>query len=289
MFMLKAKARPYQKFDGSLFDYTKSGFAGVSNIGTDRNWTGHHFGQANWYCFGRLGWNHELSAEEIAEEWIRMTFSNDKEVVSTLKEIMIASREIAVSYMTPLGLHHIMAEHHHYGPGPWVAVSGRPDWTSVYYHQADSKGVGFDRTKTGSNALGQYYPQVRERFSDPESCPDEYLLWFHHLDWDYKMKSGRTLWEELCYKYYGGADSARWMFNEFSTLLGKIDCERYKHISAFLKIQAEEAIWWRNSCLLYFQSHSKKPIPSKYEKPSGTLEYYKSLKFPYAPGIRPSW
>jgi len=275
--------------DGSLFKYANTGFAGVSNIGTDRNWTGHHFAQANWYCFGRLGWNHELSAEEIADEWIRMTFSNDKKVISTVKEIMIASRDITVSYMTPLGLHHIMAEGHHYGPGPWVAVSGRPDWTSVYYHQADSKGIGFDRTKTGSNALSQYYPEVRERFSDLKTCPEEYLLWFHHLSWDYEMKSGRTLWEELCYKYYSGADSVKWMIDGWSSLSGKIDKERFEHVSTFLKIQAKEAIWWRNSCLLYFQSYSNMSIPSQYEKPEKSLEYYKSLKFPYAPGIRPSW
>jgi alpha-glucuronidase len=275
--------------DGSLFNYPNSGFAGVSNIGTDRNWTGHHFGQANWYSFGRLAWNHELSASEIAEEWISMTFSNDKEVVNTVKEIMMASRDITVSYMTPLGLHHIMAEHHHYGPGPWVSVSGRPDWTSVYYHQADSNGIGFDRTETGSNALSQYYPEVREKFSNPKECPDEYLFWFHHLPWDYKMKSGRTLWEELCHKYYMGADSVKWMVDEFSSLKGKIDGERFEQVSAFLKIQQKEAIWWRNACLLYFQTFSKKPIPAKYEKPSETLEYYKSLKFPYAPGIRPSW
>ncbi len=275
--------------DGSLFDYTNTGFSGVSNIGTDRNWTGHHFGQSNWYSFGRLAWNHELSAGEIAEEWIRMTFSNDREVINTVKEIMIASREITVSYMTPLGLHHIMAEHHHYGPGPWVAVSGRPDWTSVYYHQADSNGIGFDRTKTGSNALAQYYPEVREKFSDPRKCPDEYLLWFHHLPWDYKMKSGRTLWEELCYKYYHGADSVDWMVKEWSSLEGKIDNERFEHVSAFLKIQRKEAIWWRNSCLLYFQEYSGETIPAKYEKPEKTLEYYENLEFPYAPGIRPSW
>lgn len=275
--------------DGSLFNYTKSGFAGVSNIGTDRNWTGHHFGQANWYSFGRLAWNHELSAEDIAEEWIRMTFSDKKEVVNTVKEIMMASREITVSYMTPLGLHHIMAEHHHYGPGPWVSVSGRPDWTSVYYHQADSKGIGFDRTETGSNALGQYYPEVREKFSNLETCPDEYLLWFHHLPWNYEMKSGRTLWEELCYKYYHGADSVKWMIDEWSSLSGKIDKERFEHVSAFLKIQEKEAVWWRNACLLYFKEFSNKPIPEEYEKPEKTLEYYKSLKFPYAPGIRPSW
>jgi alpha-glucuronidase len=275
--------------EGSLFNYTNSGCAGVSNIGTDRNWTGHHFAQGNWYSFGRLAWNHDLTASEIAEDWIRMTFSNDTEVVNTLKEIMLASREITVSYMTPLGLHHIMAEGHHYGPGPWVSVSGRPDWTSVYYHQADSIGIGFDRTEKGSNAAAQYYPPVREKFSNLQTCPDEYLLWFHHLPWDYKMKSGRTLWEELCYKYYRGADSVKWMMDEFSTLKDKIDNERFEQVSTFLKIQAEEAVWWRNACLLYFQTFSKRPIPEEYEKPARTLEYYKSLRFPYAPGIRPSW
>jgi alpha-glucuronidase len=275
--------------DGSLFGYPSTGFAGVSNIGTDRNWTGHHFAQANWYSFGRLAWNHELTAGEIAEEWIRMTFSNDKEVVNTVKEIMLASRGITVSYMTPLGLHHIMAEHHHYGPGPWVAVSGRPDWTSVYYHQADSDGIGFDRTKTGSDALSQYYPEVREKFSDPRKCPDEYLLWFHHLPWDYKMKSGRTLWEEFCYKYYHGADSVNWMIKEWSSLEGKIDDERFERILKFLNIQRKEAVWWRNACLLYFKEYSGQPIPAKYERTEKTLEYYKSLEFRYAPGIRPSW
>jgi alpha-glucuronidase len=275
--------------DGSLFKYTNSGCAGVSNIGTDRNWTGNHFAQGNWYSFGRLAWNHDLPPGEIAEDWIRMTFSNDKEVVKILKEIMLASREITVSYMTPLGLHHIMAEGHHYGPGPWVSVSGRPDWTSVYYHQADSLGIGFDRTETGSGAIGQYYPEVREKFSNLATCPDEYLLWFHHLPWDYKMRAGRTLWEELCYKYYSGADSVKWMADEFSTLSEKIDKERFNQVSTFLKIQAEEAVWWRNACLLYFQTFSKRPIPEEYEKPARTLEYYKNLKFPYAPGIRPSW
>ncbi|MEJ2567393.1 MAG: alpha-glucuronidase, partial [candidate division WOR-3 bacterium] len=192
-------------------------------------------------------------------------------------------------YMTPLGLHHIMAENHHYGPGPWVAVSGRPDWTSVYYHQADSDGIGFDRTKTGSNALAQYYPEVREKFSDPKECPEEYLLWFHHLPWNYRMKSGRTLWEELCYRYYSGADSVNWMIKEWCPLEGKIDDERFERVLTFLNIQKKEAVWWRNSCLLYFKEYSGEPIPEKYEKPRKTLEYYKSLHFPYAPGIRPSW
>ncbi len=275
--------------DGSLFDHENNGLAGVSNIGTDRNWTGHQFGQANWYAFGRLAWDHELTPAEIAEEWIRSTFSNDEEVVTTLKKVMLASREIAVRYMTPLGLHHIMAEGHHYGPGPWVHTSGRPDWTSKYYHQADSLGVGFNRTSTGSDAISQYAPEVQEKYANPETCPDEYLLWFHHLPWDFKMKSGRTLWEELCYTYYEGADSAKWMADQWASLEGKIDEERFNQVQTFLNIQQKEAVWWRNSCLLYFQEYSKRPVPEDLEKPSGTLEYYKNLRFPYAPGIRPSW
>src|SRR5690606_24990938 len=192
--------------DGSLDGHSISGMAGVANIGTDRNWCGHPFGQANWYAFGRLAWDHQLSAEEIAEEWIRMTFGNDEIVISTILPMMMVSREITVNYMTPLGLHHLMGRNHHYGPGPWVD-GGRPDWTSVYYHRADSMGIGFDRTTSGSDAVSQYFPPVAETFNSLEKCPEEYLLWFHHVPWDYKMKSGETLWNALVHKYYAGVDS----------------------------------------------------------------------------------
>lgn len=271
--------------DGSLDNHSISGIAGVSNIGTDRNWTGHLFGQANWYAFGRLAWNHELTSDEIAEEWIRQTFSNDNEVVSKIKTIMLKSREDCVNYMTPLGLHHIMGWNHHYGPAPWIKDKHRDDWTSVYYHRADSNGIGFDRTEKGSNAVSQYYPEVAETFSSLEKCPDEYLLWFHHLPWKFKMKSGKTLWEELCYHYYKGVEGVKETINIWNSLESKIDKDEFEHVKMLLNIQLKEAIWWRNACVLYFQTFSKMPIPNELEKPDKSLEYYMNLNFPYAPGI----
>jgi alpha-glucuronidase len=274
--------------DGSLEGHTLSGMAGVANIGSDRNWCGHPIAQANWYAFGRFAWDHALSSETIADEWIRMTFNNNPDVVKTLKEIMMASREITVKYMTPLGLHHIMGRNHHYGPGPWVK-GGRADWTSVYYHRADENGIGFDRSSKGSNALEQYQPEVRKMFDDVSACPEEYLLWFHHPAWDYRMKSGRTLWDEMCHQYYAGADSVIWMQKEWDSLKGKIDDERYQHVRSLLHIQQEEAVRWRNSCVLYFQTFSGRPIPEGLQKPEHSLEYYQGLEFPFAPGIRPRW
>ncbi len=271
--------------DGSLFNQTLSGIAGVSNIGTDRNWTGHLFGQANWYAFGRLAWDYNLSSEEIAEEWIRMTFSNNEEVISKIKSIMLKSREDCVNYMTPLGIHHIMGWNHHYGPAPWIKDKHRDDWTSVYYHRADTIGIGFDRTSKGSNAVSQYFPEVAEKFSSLDKCPEEYLLWFHHLPWDYRMKSGKTLWEELCYSYYKGVEGVKETIAIWNSLKNKIDNEQYKHVEMLLNIQLKEAIWWRNACVLYFQTFSKKPIPDELEKPDKSLDYYMNLNFPYAPGI----
>lgn len=279
----------HKVIDGSLDNHKLTGIAGVANIGNDRNWCGHPFAQSNWYSYGRLAWNPTLSAEALADEWIRMTFSNKPDVVTSLKNVMLASREIAVQYMTPLGLHHIMGWDHHYGPGPWIKDKPRADWTSVYYHKADSFGIGFDRTKTGSNALGQYAPAVQEKYGSLERCPEEYLLWFHHVSWDHKMKSGRLLWEELCYRYYQGADSVRWMQNAWNALEGKVDDDRFEQVKSLLAIQYKEAEWWRNSCILYFQKFSKKEIPAGLEKPDKPLSYYESLQFPFAPGIRPKW
>jgi len=271
--------------DGSIDNQSLTGIAGVANTGTDRNWTGHLFGQANWYAFGRLAWNHQLSSEEIADEWIKMTFSNNKEVVTTIKKIMMPSHEYCVNYMTPLGLHHIMGWDHHYGPAPWIKDKQRADWTSVYYHKADLNGIGFDRTVTGSNALSQYHPNVAKFYSSLETCPDKYLLWFHHLPWNYKTKSGRTLWEEMCYRYNWGVNGVRDMKKIWNSLQGKIDEERFNHVKMLLAIQEKEAVWWRDACLLYFQTFSKMPIPNEYEQPEHSLEYYMSLEFPYAPGI----
>lgn len=270
--------------DGSLNNYSVTAMAGVSNIGNERNWTSHPFGQATWYAFGRLAWNHQLTAAQIADEWIRQTFSNNRSVVSTIKKIMMASREAVVNYMTPLGLHHIMATGHHYGPGPWVDNLGRADWNPVYYHRADSYGIGFDRTATGSNAIAQYQPQVQSQWKDSNTCDEKYLLWFHHVSWSHKMKDGKILWNELCSKYQQGVDTVRWMQQQWNTLRNSIDEERYNQVKMFLTIQEKDAEWWKNACILYFQTFSKMPVPSNVEKPDHTLDYYKSLKFPYSPG-----
>jgi len=270
--------------DGSLHNYNNTGMAGVSNIGSDINWTGHLFGQANWYAFGRLAWNPYLSSEKIADEWIRLTFNNNKTLIDIIKNIMLISHETTVNYMTPLGLHHIMGWSNHYGPAPWID-KGRPDWTSVYYHRANEKGLGFDRSSTGSNSVNQYFPPLNELFNNIETCPEKYLLWFHHVNWDYKLKSGNTLWNELCYKYQEGCDSVNKMIESWQKVKGLIDEERYNHVLMLLKIQYKEAIWWKNSCLSYFQSFSKRPFPKGVVPPDHPLEYYMNLKFYYVPGI----
>ena len=263
--------------DGTLEKHGITGMAGVANTGTDRNWCGHPFAQSNWYAFGRLAWDLTLSADSIAEEWLRMTFTDNEAFIIPVKQMMMDSREYAVQYMTPLGLHHIMARDHHHGPGPWVS-EGRPDWTSVYYHRADTAGIGFDRTATGSNALSQYFPEVEHQLENPGFCPESLLLWFHHVPWDYRMTSGRTLWEELCYRYYDGVDSVKKMQQTWKSMEGMIDRERFEHVKAMLSIQVKEAIWWRDACVLYFQTFSRRPIPEGLEKPAHSLEYYKNIK-----------
>jgi alpha-glucuronidase len=271
--------------DGSLGNHKISGIAGVANIGADRNWTGHPFAQANWYALGRLAWDYTLSSEQIADEWIRQSFTNDEKFVTATKKIMLSSRETLVNYMNPLGLHHIMGTSHHYGPAPWISNAGRADWNPVYYHKADSVGIGFDRTVSGSNALEQYAPEVRRQWENINTTADEYLLWFHHVPWVYKMKSGRNLWDELCYKYNLGVADLRQMQKTWNNLKGLIDKERFEQVKMLLHIQEKEAVWWRDACLSYFQTFSKMPIPANYEQPAHSLEYYKSLKFPFAPGI----
>jgi alpha-glucuronidase len=270
--------------DGTLHGHAQSAIAGVSNIGTDRNWSGSHFDQANWYAYGRLAWDHALGAEAIAEEWIRMTFGNETGVVGPVKDMMLGSWPAVVDYMTPLGLHHIMGTDHHYGPAPWVSELSRPEWNPVYYHRADAKGLGFDRTQSGSSAAGQYFPPLNAIFNDPRRTPEKFLLWFHHLPWDYKTESGRILWDELVYRYNRGVGTVRAMRKTWASLEGAIDAERYNDVQAFLAIQEKEAIWWRDACLLYFQTFSRMPIPAEYERPAHDLEYYKSLSFPFAPG-----
>lgn len=270
--------------DGSLDNHSLNGMAGVANIGNDINWCGHPFAQANWYALGRLSWDYTLSSEQIAEEWLRMSYINNYSFVANAKEIMMHSRDIYVQFTNPIGLHHIMGTGHHYGPAPWVSNLNRPEWNPVYYHKADSIGIGFNRTSTGSNAIAQYFPEARKQWEDINSCEEKNLLWFHHVPWNHKMKSGRTVWEELCHHYYTGADRVKQMKQKWVALKPFVDKDRYEQVMQLLNVQHEEAIWWRNGCLLYFQTFSKQPIPAAYEQPDKTLEYYKSLRFPFAPG-----
>ena len=270
--------------DGSLDDHPLTGMSGVANIGNDINWCGHPFAQANWYALGRLAWNHDISSEQIADEWLRMSYTNNKGFLAAAVKLMLESRDIMVQYSNPIGLHHIMNTGHHYGPAPWVSNLNRPEWNPVYYHKADSMGIGFNRTQTGSNALSQYHPETRKQWANMTDSEERFLLWFHHVPWNFRMKSGRILWEELCYKYYIGAERARKMQATWKSLEAFVDKQRFEQVNMLLKIQHEEATWWRNACLLYFQTFSRLPIPAQYEKPGKTLEYYKSLRFPFAPG-----
>jgi len=270
--------------DNSLFKHQYSAIAGVANIGLDANWTGHHFGQANWYAFGRLAWNHQLSTDKIAEEWIRQTFTNDTDFVEPIKEMMMTSREAAVNYMMPLGLHHIFAWDHHYGPEPWCYFSwARPDWLPRYYHQASEDGIGFNRTKSGSNTVAQYFSPLSDKFNNLETCPENLLLWFHHVPWNHKMKTGRILWDELCYHYEDGVIAVRNYQKLWERMEPFVDKERFQHVKSRLEIQIHDAIWWTDACLLYFQTYSKLPIPADIEPPIYRLEDLKKIKLNMGP------
>jgi alpha-glucuronidase len=270
--------------DGELHGYQRTGMAGVSNIGADRNWTGSHFDQANWFAFGRLAWDPSLSAESIAQEWVRMTFSNDPAFVSPVVAMMMKSREAVVDYMTPLGLHHLMGTGHHYGPAPWVNDQKRADWNPTYYHRADALGLGFARGPQGSGATAQYAPSIAAQFADPAKTPERFLLWFHHLPWDYRMASGRILWDELVFRYTRGVEVVSQMRRTWAGLEPYVDSGRFAQVAAFLAIQEQEAQWWRDACIAYFQTFSKRPLPAGFAPPAHSLEYYQALKFPYAPG-----
>jgi alpha-glucuronidase len=262
--------------DGSLYHQRITGVAGVANTGSDRNWTGHHFAQANWYAFGRLAWNPDLPSKQIADEWIKMTWTRDARAVETITRMMLESREAVVDYMTPLGLHHIMWGGHHYGPAPWWDTESSPVWNPVYYHRADAQGLGFDRTATGSNTVSQYHAPVRDLFADLKSCPEKFLLWFHHVPWDYRLRSGRTLWDELALHYQRGVDWVRSARKTWESLSSVIDPERHAEVAKKLMIQERDAVVWRDACLLYFQTFSKRPLPTGVEQPQKTLEEYKA-------------
>lgn len=263
--------------------YLPGAIAGVANTGTNRNWTGHPLAAANWYAFGRLAWNPDLSPESVAEEWVRMTFSNDASVVESLRQMLMESHPAVVDYMMPLGLHHIMAWDHHYGPGPWID-QGRPDWTAVYYHKADKDGIGFDRTASGSGAVQQYHPDVAGLFADANACPDRYLLWFHHMPWDHPMPSGNNLWDEICLRYQRGVDTVGSWLEVWSGLKDSMDAQRHDHVMRLLTRQERESRWWRDACLSYFQTFSNRPLPEGVGVPEHDLEYYRNLRLRYVPG-----
>ena len=257
------------------------GVAGVVNVGDHVNWCGHDFAQANWYAYGRLAWNPDLSAEEIAREWLAQTFTTDRRFVEPMTQVMMESREAVVDYMMPLGLHHIFAWGHHYGPEPWCEVPGaRADWLPSYYHQADKEGLGFDRSRTGSDAVSQYPDSLARVFDSLEQCPEEYLLWFHHVNWNQKLRSGRSLWDELCYKYQKGVDEVRAFQRIWKDMQPYVDAERYQAVAERLDIQACDAVWWKDACLEYFRTFSKKKYPEGVEPPVFTLKELKKVKLP---------
>ena len=255
----------WKEFFGFVNPSKLIGISGVANIGDDANWCGHPFSQANWYAFGRLAWNPSLSAEEIAHEWLVQTYENqDEKFTKPVEMMMMTSREACVNYMMPLGLHHIFKFDHHYGPEPDGFIASYPlEWCPVYYHKADAKGIGFDRSSKGTDAVGQYPEPYRSLYDNIETCPEEYLLWFHHVAWDYKMKSGSTLWQELCMKYNMGVamvEVYRDFWHTSAKQYMKGHEQEWQHTDSLLNVQLENAKEWRNTCLKYFQTFSKMEI-----------------------------
>jgi alpha-glucuronidase len=270
--------------DGSLFGGKITGMAGVANVGTDRNWSGSEFNQANWYAFGRLAWNPDDTSRAIATDWAKMTFTSDPAFVNPVVEMMLASREAVVNYMTPLGLHHLMATGHHYGPGPWVHDLKRPEWNPVYYHRADAAGIGFDRTPSGSNATSQYAPPVAAEFNDISRIPERFLLWFHHVPWGYRMASGRTLWDEMVIHYDEGVAATARARETWAKMKPYVDPQRFAEEEAFLRIEQNDAQWWRDASIAYFQTFSKLPLPAGHAPPPHDAEYYEAINYPFVPG-----
>ena len=269
----------WEEFFGEVRPDRLKAAAGVANIGTDVNWCGHHFAQANWYAFGRLAWNPSLTSDRIADEWLRQTFTSQPAFVRPVKEMMLQSREAVVNYMMPLGLHHQFAWGHHYGPEPWCSVPGaRPDWLPSYYHKADKEGIGFDRSSKGSDAVSQYPDSLRQIYNDKATCPEIYLLWFHHVPWHHQMKSGRTLWGELCHAYDRGVRQVRGFQEVWDSVEPFVDARRFGEVQSKLKIQMRDAVWWKDACLLYFQTFSGMPVPAGIERPVHELEDMKRFR-----------
>lgn len=270
--------------DGSSERHRLTGMAGVANIGRDRDWSGSTFNQANWYAFGRLAWDPYLPADGIAREWAQQTFGNDRRVVDPVVAMMMGSREAVVDYTGPFGLAHLMATGHHYGPGPWVADLQRPEWNPVYYHRADRRGIGFDRTRSGSDAVAQYAPPVARRLADPRTTPERELLWFHHVPWDRRMTSDRTLWQEMVARYDRGVDYVAGMRRQWDELKPLIDAERWQKTATLLGVQEREARWWRDASLAYWMSVNGRALPAGVTPPAHDLAWYEAQRYPHAPG-----
>lgn len=248
--------------------HSVTAIAGVANIGNDVNWTRNDLAQANWYAFGRLAWNSQLSASQIADEFLQTTFTADERFVVPMRQVMLRSWHAAIQYMMPLGLHHIFAMEHHYGPGAWHDFEGgRDDWKPWYYHKADSLGIGFDRTMTGSKAVAQYAQPLASTYNNIETCPEDLLLWFHHVPWDYIMRNGLTLWDNLCYAYNEGVTLADGFAATWKKMQPYIDAERYNRLDIRFNRQARDARWWRDATLHYFARFSRLPLPVDCERP----------------------
>lgn len=270
--------------DGSAFRGQLTGMAGVANTGRSRDWSGSTMNQANWYAFGRLAWDPSLSAETIAREWAAQTFSPDPKLVDPLVRMMMGSREAVVDYTGALGLAHLFATGHHYGPGPWIADLKRPEWNPAYYHRADKGGIGFDRTKAGSDAIAQYAPEIAAKLYDVATTPESELLWFHRVPWDYRMKDGRTLWTALVGHYDRGVATVAQMRKDWLALKPLIDAERWAKTDGFLSREQDDAKLWRDASLAYWMSLNGLPLPAGSPLPEHDLDWYKALSFPYAPG-----
>lgn len=259
--------------------YKTTAIAGVANIGRDENWCGHYFAQSSWYGFGRLAWDVNLSSEEIAEEWIMQTFTSEPEFVDPVLDMMMTSREAAVDYMMPLGFHHIFAWTHHYGPEPWCEIPGaRADWLPKYYHKADAEGVGFDRTRTGSGNVDHYHEPLASMYNSLETCPEDLILWFHHIPWTYEMSTGRTLWDEICHRYDRGIKQVREYQQIWEDVKPYVDAKRWEAVRAKLEIQESDARWWRDACVQYFGEFSGLPVPSDVEQPERPLDELKKIR-----------
>lgn len=266
--------------DGSLFSNRLTAISGVSNIGLDTTWCGNFFAPSNWYAFGRLAWNNNLTSKQIACEWLRQTFdtkqSSDflKAFIEPISNMMMDTREAAVNYMMPLGLHHIFSSNEHYGPGPWYGPPRvRKDWTSLYYHKADKFGIGFNRTSTGSNAASQYNKPLSDIFADVKQCPENLLLWFHHVPWNYRMASGRNLWDELCFRYHTGVNQVRDFQRIWDQMKPLVDTERFVSVQKLLRRHVRDAQIWKDACILYFQQFSQMAIPFEVERPMYELDF----------------